>query len=202
MSRVAVKNKIWLIPLCVVIVGMASLYGWQQIHAQVGVPPAAMPGMAATPGAPAPAPAVAAPTEPTMPLTALIQSGIKVTKTKNWDGTATEFLNFKYKTMDKRMLKVVLPATYKTEKMTRAGWDTLFQVFDMGYEYQLEAMEKARVPNLGAFTAQLMREISGVVPEGTFSNPNPGQGALDVAKILLPSLWGGTIELPPLLPGM
>ena len=212
MSRVVVKNKIWLIPLCVVIVGMASLFAWQAIHAQGDAPgtgaPPAQPGMPAIPGAPgAPAAAPAAPaTEPTMSLSALVQGGIRVTKTKNWDGTATGFLNFKYKTLDNRLLKVVLPATYKGDKLTRAGWDTLFQVYDMGYEYQLEAIENARVPNTGAYTQQLMLEIRGLVPEGTFTNPGQAEAearsALDAAKTLLPSLWGGTVELPPLLPGM
>ena len=212
MSQVVSKNKIWLIPLCVIIVGAASLYGWQAIHAQPipGTSAAEGPGalppqpvMPATPGAPgAPVAAPVAPTEPTMSLSALVQGGIRVTKTKNWDGTATGFLNFKYKTLDNRLLKVVLPATYKGDKLTRAGWDTLFQVYDMGYEYQLEAIENARIPDLSAFRDQLMQEIRGVVPEGTYSNPNPAQGALDAAKTMLPSLWGGTVELPPLLPGM
>lgn len=209
MSRVVGKNKIWLIPLCLVIAGMASLYGWQQIHAQEppppgqeAPPPAADPAMAGMPGAAPAAPAAAPlPAEPTMPLSALIQGGIRVSKVPNWDGTATEFLNFKYKTLDNRALKVVLPATYKKEKMTRAGWDTLFQVFDMGYEYQLDAMENARVPAMsGAYSAQLMQEIRGVVPDGTYTNP--AQGAMDSAKINITSLWGGTVELPPLLPGM
>lgn len=204
MSRVVRKNKFWLIPVCVVIVGAASLYGLQQIHAQGGGPApmamsAAQPGM---PGAPAAAPALASPMiDPTMSLSAVMQNA-KSSKTRNWDGTVTEFLKFKYKTLDNRVLLVLLPATYRSEKMTRAGWDTLFQVFDMGYEYQLEAIEKARVPDISAFRNQLMQEISGAVPEGTYSNPNAAQGALDAAKMMLPSLWGGTVELPPLLPGM
>ena len=202
MSHVVGKNKIWLIPLCVVVVGIVSLYGWQQIHAQGGVPPpaAGVPGVQT--GIPAAVPAPTSTTEPTMPLSAVVQSGIKSSKTKNWDGTFTEMLKFKYKTMDNRALAVLLPATYKKEKMTRAGWDTLFQVFDMGYEYQLQAVEAARVPNMSAFSAQLMQEIRGMVPEGTYSNPNPAQGALDAAKTMLPTLWGGSVELPPLLPGM
>ena len=204
MSRVVGKNKIWLIPLCVVVVGIVSLYGWQQIHAQGGGPGSIDPatGMPIAPAPAAPAAPAASAAEPTMPLSAVVQSGIKSSKTKNWDGSSIEMLKFKYKTMDNRVLAVLLPATYKKEKMTRAGWDTLFQVFDMGYEYQLEAMENARVPSMSAFSAQLMQEIRGTVPEGTYSNPNPAQGALDAAKTMLPTLWGGTVSLPPLLPGM
>ncbi|HET6453184.1 MAG TPA: hypothetical protein VFI02_02155 [Armatimonadota bacterium] len=201
MSSVAGKNKIWLIPLCIIVVGIISFFGWQQIHAQP--PPAIDPatGMPVAPAAAAPAAPAPSAAEPTMPLSAVVQSGIKSSKTKNWDGSFTEMLKFKYKTMDNRVLAVLLPATYKKEKMTRPGWDTLFQVFDMGYEYQLEAVEKARVPNMSAFSAQL-QEILGTVPEGTSSNPNPAQGALDAAKTMLPALWGGTVSLPPLLPGM
>lgn len=201
MSGALGNNKIWLIPLCVIVVGTASFFGWQQLHAQAPPATPALDPATGMPVAPAAAPAAAPlPTEPTMPISALIQSGSRVTKTKNWDGAFTEFLNFKYKTLDNRALKVVLPATYKKEKMTRAGWDTLFQVFDMGYEYQLDAMENARVPDLSAFKNELMQEIRGVVPEGTYTNP--AQGAMDSAKINIPSLWGGMVELPPLLPGM
>lgn len=204
MSRVVRKNKIWLIPLCVIIVGAASLYGWQQIHAQdnLGTPLGTPIPQVVDQAAPAAAPAPAAPPEPTMPFSAVTQSSIKVSKTKNWDGTVTEFLKFKHKTLDKRALTVLLPAVYKNDKMTRAGWDTLFQVYDMGYEYQLEAIENARVPDLSGFTNQLMQEIRGLVPEGTYANPNPTEGAMESMKMNIPSLWGGAVELPPLLPGM
>ena len=201
MSRVVGKNKIRLIPLCIIVVGVIFFFGWQQIHAQApqAIDPAT--GMPIAPAPAAPAAPAASAAEPTMPLSAVVQSGIKSSKTKNWDGTFTEMLKFKYKTMDNRVLAVLLPATYKKEKMTRAGWNTLFQVFDMGYEYQLEAVEKAKVPPPSAFSAQLMQEIiHGTVPEGTYSNP--AQGALDAAKTMLPALWGGSVSLPPLLPGM
>ena len=193
MSRAVSNNKIWLIPFFMIVAGIVSLYGWQQIHAQGGAPgiPAAQPGMAAALTA----------TDPTMPLSAVMQNPT-ISKTKNWDGTVTEFMKFKYKNLDNRVLAVLLPATYKNEKMTRAGWDTLFQVFDMGYEYQLEAIENAKVPDISAFQSQFMQEIRGMVPEGTYSNPNPAAGAMESLKMSIPSLWGGTIDLPPLLPGM
>jgi len=180
------------------------MYGWQQIHAQDmpagSAPGGIQPGM---PGAPGGAPAAPSPsTEPTMSLSAVVQSGISVSKVKNWDGTFTEFLKFKHKTLDKRVLAVLLPAAYKQDKMTRAGWDTLFQVYDMGYEYRLEAIEKARVPDLSGYTEQFMKEIRGLVPEGAYSGPNPVAGAMESLKMNIPSLWGGSIELPPLLPGM
>ncbi len=111
-------------------------------------------------------------------------------------------MRFKYKTLDDRTLTVVLPATYKKEKMSKAAWDTLFQVFAMDYEYQLEAIEKNSVPDVSAFIDELMKEIQGQVPAGTFSRPSPASQAMEFARTNLPSIYGGSVELPPLLPGM
>lgn len=204
MSRAVKKHRFWLIPLCMLIAGIISFYGWQQLHAQdMAQPPgvAGVPGVPGAPGVVAP-PAPPTPSEPTLALSSVLPGGAKTTKTKNWDGTVTEFVRFKYKTLDERTLTVVLPATYKKEKMSKAAWDTLFQVFAMDYEYQLEAIEKNSVPDVSAFIGELMKEIQGQIPAGTFSSPSPASQAMEFARRNLPSIYGGSIALPPLLPGM
>lgn len=209
MSHVVKKHKFWLIPLCVLAAAAVFLYGWQQLNAQDMPQPPAPAGVAGSPGVAGAPPAsgtgpdpLSPSYEPSLSLDSVVPTGIRVTKTKNWDGTVTEFLSFKYKTLDNRFMSVLLPATYKTEKRTRAAWDTLFQVFAMDYEYQLEAIEKERVPDVSAFMGEFMREIQGQVPGGTALSPNPAGQATDYARSHLSSVWGGSIELPPLLPGM
>ena len=211
MSRAVIKHKSWLIPLCLLAAAIASLYGWQQLQAQnvapgmEGAPPgvAGPPVAPPTPGAPGAVPApVAPPAEPTCTLSSVLPSGVRSMKIKNWDGTVTELLRFKYKTMDHRLITVHLPAIFKKEQKTKAGWDTLFQVFGMDYEARVDAIQRNQPPDLSAFMGQLMAEIQGQVPLALPGGSSPAAQAMDYARSNLPSIYGGSVTLPPLLPGM
>ncbi|MCL6520368.1 MAG: hypothetical protein K6T99_11100 [Armatimonadetes bacterium] len=215
MSLIIKKHYFWLIPLCLLFSGLGVFIYWQQeISAQN--PPAEPPppnqaqssvtgapvDSGAQPGSIASVPPPT-PTEPVYGLKQVVSSGIKVVKIKNWDGSATEILRFKYKSMDGRIMTVHLPAVYKNEKRTRAGWNTLFTCYAMDYEAMLDQIERNKPPDVSAFMNQLVAEISGQVPEGTFEKTTAGvEEAMDVARHYLPGMGIGDISLPPLLPGM
>jgi len=214
------RAKIWVIAGCAILVGLAILIGWQHIYAQgppqpVEEPPpgAAQPG--APPPAPSPSPAPGAPStgapaastapssppEPTFGLQS-VASGIKVMRIKNWDGTVTEMLRFKYRTMSGNVITVHLPAVYKSDKRTRAGWETLFMCYSMDYEAFLDQLERNKPPDVSAYLPKLMAEIRGEVPQGTFGQQVQGAAeASDIARNYLPGMRTD-LTLPPLLPGM
>jgi len=194
------KHKLWLIPLCFLMAGIASICCWQQLQAQAPMPTGPVPGVAGppgTPGAPGAAltavPAAPQPSEPTFGIGSVLPKAVKVMRIKNWDGQVTELLRFKYKTMDNRVITVHLPAVYKKEKMTRAGWDTLFCVFAMDQEAQIDAIERNRPPDVSAYMGEFMAEIRGEVPEGTYSSP--ADKAAGIARSGLPSMG---MQLPPM----
>lgn len=223
MSRVVKNNKLWLIPLCLVIAGVISMYGWQQLNAQDqptdafgnpiapgapgapgGIPAAGgitgAPGAPGAPGVAGTAPAAAVPeAAPTFSLKSVLPPGVKTMKIKNWDGTAIEMLRFKYKTMDKRVITVHLPAVYKKEQKSKAGWDTLFRAFSMDQEAQLAMIEANKPPEVGPYMKELMSEIKGETPGAGF---NQFETARALARRSIPST---AVQLPPMptaLPSM
>lgn len=222
MSRTVEKHKFVLIPICLLFAITGLFYGLRRLEAQPppetppmeagipGAPGAPAPGVAGAPGAPgapapagdAAAPAPAAPSEPTFGLSSVLPAGVKSMKIKNWDGTVTEFLRFKYRTMDGSVITVHLPAVYKKEKRTRASWDTLFRVFAMDEEARIDAAERNRPPDVSAYMNQFMAEFRGEVPEGTTEAQHALGQAMDFARSNIPSMG---MELPPMptaLPGM
>ncbi|MDI6828074.1 MAG: hypothetical protein QME62_06280 [Armatimonadota bacterium] len=208
------KHYFLLIPLCLLLSGLGVFVYWQQTSAQnppVETPPpnqaqssvTGVPGDSSAQPVAAPSVPPPTPTEPVYDLKGVVASGIKVIKIKNWDGTITEMLRFKYKSMDGRIMTIHLPAVYKNEKRTRAGWNTLFTCYAMDYEAMLDQIERNKPPDVSAFMSQLMAEISGQVPEGTFTKTPAGvEEAMDMARTYLPSMGIGEISLPPLSPGM
>ena len=125
-------------------------------------------------------------------------------KIKNWDGMVTELLRFKYKTLDGKVITVHLPVVYKEEQKTKAAWDTLFRVFAMDYEAQLDAMERENPPDVSAYMGQLMAEIRGQVPGTGFdlAAVAPALRAQDYARSQLPAMGMQLPPMPTALPGM
>ena len=234
MARTVKRHKLWLIPLSILIAAAALLYGWQQLQAQdmsagppgampgpmAGGPSAAMPGPSGIAGAPAaggmPGAATgaassmaAAPSEPTFPISSVLPPKVKTMNIKNWDGTLTQLLRFKYKIADGRTVTVHLPVVYKEEKMTKAGWETLFQVFSMDQEARLDAIEKYNSVDVSAYADNVTAAIRGESPGnalGGLTSMNPsaaaGAAAMDVARTSLPSMGMQLPPMPPPLIGM
>jgi hypothetical protein len=183
------RYKALLVSICVLAALVISFYGWQQLHAQ---------------GAPT-TPAVAtAPTSPAIAIGAVMPSGVKAMNIKNWDGTVTTILRFKYKTIDNKVITVHLPGAYKTQTMTREAWDTLFQCFGMDVEAQLDIKSQKQMEQLGDMIGQAVMQA---MPQGDGSPSdssmgyNPGMQAFDYAKAHGNTSMGA-ISLPPMLPGM
>lgn len=210
MSRTVKRHRSWLIPVCIVVAGIMSLYGWQQLNAQ----PPAQPGVpggpplpgdpnAPTAGAVAPPP----PPEPTIELNSVLPTGVKAMNIKNWDGQVTSILRFKYKTLDDRIITVHLPGSYKAEKMTRDGWDTLFQCFGMDVEAQMEASNRNQLADVRPYVSRFMAEMKGEAPSVVSAESQPKVDPItgvpmDYARTHMPDIYGGDVSLPPLLPGM
>jgi len=191
MSQAVTGHRIWLIPICLLAGMVMLLYGWQQLHAQVPLP--------GTPGGPIPAVA----TEPVMQIGAVMPSAVKAMNVKNWDGAITTFLRFKYKTLDNRVITVHLPGSYKKDKMTREAWDTLFQCYGMDVEAAMEASGRDTMADWGHALSALISEVQKQNPGGdSQSVQNPAGAAMNYARSHLGSTGMGTLELPPLLPGM
>jgi len=194
--------------------GFGVFFYLQQIHAQtvpVETPPPSQPQPSVTgvPGAPgtqaaAPAPLPPpTPAEPVYDLKGVVASGIKAMNVKNWDGTVTDMLRFKYKSMSGRTMTIHLPGVYKDERRTRAGWNTLFTCYAMDYEAMLDEIAKNKPPDVSAFMSEFMAEIRGEVPEGTFDRTPAGVSeARDVIQHYVPGMGVGDLALPPLFTGM
>jgi hypothetical protein len=213
MSWLSIKNKIWIVALALFVAGAGAVFFWQQLQAQSPTAspspgPATALSDVATPGtppttAPSPAapPATVQSSEPTVPLRAVLPSNVKVLRIKNWDGRVIEMLRFKYKTLDGRVITVHLPASYKSQQMTKAGWDTLFQVFSMDKEAALEEREKRQSQSISPeLMAQFVNEARNAASQFTppsEGTTNPASGALDFARTSLPSTG---MQLPPLMP--
>lgn len=216
MTNTVRRNKIWLIAFSAILMAAGTFLGFQRIYAQsnpVEAPPPpdmAMPApQGGAPGDPAAAGAAAGggaaataavPTEPDVSFGQVVRGGVAVSSKKCWDGRVFNSLKFKYKTVDGRMLTVVLPAEYKSEKKTRAGWETLFVVYAMDVEFALDALERSRPPDVSAFMGQLMAEIRGQA--GNRPAPDIISEAMEKAKAYLPAMGMGNISMPPALPGM
>lgn len=247
MARTVKKHKFWLIPLCLLVAGIASVLSWQQLQAQ-GVPPGTpgygarpapygpgapmpippsesaleagypgapgmpgVPGMGAMPGAPGMAPVTATvPSEPTYAISSVLPGSVQTQNIKNWDGVLTPLLRFKYKTTSGKTITVHLPATYKTETRTKAGWETLFHVFAMDREAQLDAMEANRGADISAYAGMLADQIRGQTPSSSLLTSlvqmssgmatsgvsgSPAAPAMDYARSSLPSMG---MQLPPM----
>ncbi len=206
MTHTVRENKIWLIAVFALIAAVGIFFSWQKIYAQTPteLPPPSATGAStdtADSGSSGSGGSSASPTppEPTFSLHQVV-SGIKVSSKKSWDGQVFSTLKFKYKTIDGRVLTVVLPAEYKAEKRTKAGWETLFIVYAMDFEIALDAMEKNRPPDVSAFMGKLMEEIRGQ----TANRPAPDviSDAMEKAKAYLPAMGFGNISMPIMLPGM
>lgn len=204
MSRIMMGRKTWLIPLCILMAGMASLYGWQQLNAQDSAP-----GVAASAGTPDGTPAAGAapgaagaPGDAALTLNAVVPGNIKIMSIKNWDGKSTNLLRFKYRTLDKRVITVHLPASYKTDKKSRDGWDTLFQCYAMDVEAGVQIADQrnntAIADAVGKAIAQSQAANNNADSAG---NVAAAAAAADMAKNSLPSIIGAS-QLPPLFPGL
>lgn len=216
MTNTVRRNKVWLIAFSAILMAAGAFLGLQHIYAQSNPVEAPPPPELAQPGAPAGVPGVpgatdpaagggaastaAVPTEPDMSFGQAVRGGVAVSSKKAWDGRVFSSLKFKYKTVDGRTLTVVLPAEYKSEKKTRAGWETLFVVYAMDVEIALDALERNRPPDVSAFMGQLMAEIRG--QSGNRPAPDIISEAMEKAKAYLPAMGMGNISMPPALPGM
>lgn len=212
MARTVRQNKFWLIAAFVLTGVCSTFLGWQRIYAQTP-PVETPPGVAVSATGTTAAPTTAAagtdaaagagattstvPTEPEVAFGQAVHSGVTVSSKKNWDGRVFSSLKFKYRTVDGRTLTVILPAEYKREKKTRAGWETLFVVYAMDTEIEIDRRERAMPPDVSAFAGQLMAMIRGQA--GNRPAPEIIQEAI---RTYLPSMGGGNVSLPPMLPTM
>lgn len=151
--------------------------------------PGMMPGMQGMGGASASGAGAAAdsgPKEPTVPFSAVVASGVRVQNVKNPGGKPSQFLRFKYRTLANQMVTVVMPAELKSQKLSRNGWNTLFQVFSMDYEAKMATIAK-NLPDDAA--------SSGSTPGGMPGMPGmmPGMGGMPG----MPGM-GGMPLLPPM----
>lgn len=230
MSRIAKENKIWFVAFGIVVAIILVFMGWQRLEAQGAPPPpmppmpgggpggmpgapSAMPmpgGAPAMPGVAAPSemgasqPAVAAsaptPSAPVVSLSSVMPGAVKVQKTKNWDGRVTEMLRFKYQLTPGRVLTVHLPGAYKSQKMTKEAWSTLFQVFSMDYEAKQASRE-----SLPEVSAEQMSALMATIGQGSSSSSalSPAAPAMSSARTGLPMMGGaGLPPMPMALPGM
>lgn len=193
MSRTVKRHKYWLVPVCTLVAGIVFLCGYPQLHAQTP--------MAGTPGATAGAPAAPATGEPTIVFGAVMSTGVKREDIKNWDGTVTSFLRFKYKTLDNRVVTVHLPAMYteKTQMKTRAAWDTLFQCYSMDVEAEIALKEDKMYSIAGEVVGKMLDNMQKQMPADDQSSGNPASGAMDSAKMNMPAIGADSMSLPPLL---
>ena len=182
------RHKAWLVPICVLAALVISFYGWQQLHAQ-----GAQSTTPATPGG-------AASSGPIIEIAAVLPTGVTAMNIKNWDGTITTVLRFKYKTIDNKVITVHLPGTYRKEKMTREAWDTLFQCFGMDVEAQLDIKGRDKMQEWGSILSQAMSQAKSAQEEEAPPGENPASAAFDYAKSHSTSGMG-SVTLPP-LPGM
>lgn len=197
MSHDVRRRKYWIVPVCVLVAGIVFLCGYQQINAQV-LPVAPAPGVPGAPGVPAAAPTA----EPTMAMSAVMPAGAQTVNIKNWDGNVTSFVRFKYKTMDNRIITVHLPAMYRTQQMTRAGWDTLFQCYSMDVEAEIAAKEARTSAIPTEAVAKILDQLQKESDNAEGSN-NPASAAMDFAQQSLPGIGSaGSVSLPPLFPGV
>jgi hypothetical protein len=154
MSRTKMVSRFPLLFACILMLGAVLISGCANKSATTTAPPSG--GTSPAPGTP-PSATVAATTPSAMPSATPVApaaaiggapgqaqeplpsqkpisltsaaTGIKTIKVKNWDGTATEFLQFKYKDSSGSVLNVQLPPKYKKEMRSKAGWRSLFLVF-------------------------------------------------------------------------
>ena len=212
------RNKIWLAVVFVLIAAGGVLLGLQHIYAQDTPPqtqelppPSDMGAAGGVAGAPAGAGAAGTtsggaggpsptPPEPTIGLHQAIGSGVSVSSRRSFDGRVFSTLKFKYKTVDGRKLTVMLPGEYKSEKKTRAGWETLFIVYAMDQEIAMDIAESRRPPDVSAFMGQLMAQIQG--HGGSRPAPEIIAEAMDKAMTYLPSMGATNDTMPIMLPGM
>lgn len=192
MSR-TVSNKVWMLPVCLVLAAIISVCCWQRLNAQ-GVP---------TKPAPAAAPSFV---EQPLTLGTMITTSTKSVKVKIWDGSVLELIRFKYKTLDGRYITVDLPGAYRTEKMNKSAWDTLFANFAMDEELLIDKRDKNPGPMLTDFInssrssgssnlstmPMSIPALPGITPSSgeqpDYSNPNPTTGAMDRIRGGLPGM--------------
>ncbi|MHB0998657.1 MAG: hypothetical protein ACYC27_05370 [Armatimonadota bacterium] len=207
MSRILTPRRSGIIILCLILTGIGIFFGRQKLSAQSVPSPMMMPGapggaggagagLTMPPGMPgmggqSQTAAPAAPAAPTGPVFTIskIARGIQAKTVKNWDGSKTKVLRFKYQLEPKRVITVHLPEALAKEKRTKEGWATLFQVFSMDYEAKLDAEAK----NKPVASTQSSGGASGGMMGMPMMGGMPGG---------MPGLAGGMGGGMPMLPSM
>jgi hypothetical protein len=151
MSKNSTQRIAAVISLCLIFAVIGVFFGLRQLNAQGASPggmmmPMMMPGMGGMSGGSQSSSAVteSAPTAPLISITSVVR-GIQTKNTRNWDGTVTTMLRFKYQLSPKQTLTVYLPKALVIDekgavvKRTRNGWEALFQSFSMDKEAIVDA---------------------------------------------------------------
>lgn len=218
----AKQHTILIISTCVIFALLGIFITFKKLNAQ-GVPPpvgagSTMPGapmgagspMMGMPGMPGMmgmgtqqttgGSAEVAPIEPKIKFTALVR-GVQPQNIKNWDGTITPILRFKYRLGNSKVLTVHLPKALINEDRTKNGWETLFQAYDMTIEAVIdEEIKNNPTPVAGSTTTGIggtmrMPGIGGIgAPIGGMM-PMGGGG-------VPPTVAGSPGGSMPVLPGM
>jgi hypothetical protein len=213
MSRTVRRYRFWLVPLSIVAAIAISFCSWQRLQAQGPMPGGGM--ASGVPQAAAPVAVAAQSADAVLSLSGIVTGKIGMMNIKNWDGTVTQLLRFKYPLSKGRLITVQLPAAYKIEKRTKNSWETLFQVYAMDYESMLDAKaareQEMAMSDVGEALASIM---GGSAPSGlsqlgqaagmpSLTGAPPGSGGLMLNG--LGSTVPGGFSLPPMpmaLPGM
>ena len=184
MSKRSTQRIAVVISLCSIFAVIGVFFGLRQLNAQGASPGGmmmpmmpGMPGMTGMGGSQSSSPVTeTAPTAPLVSINSVVR-GIQTKNIKNWDGTVTSMLRFKYQLSPKQTLTVYLPKSLTTEKRTKNGWEALFQAFAM----DKEAIVDAEIKN----------------------NPTPNQSSSGVS-VGSTGMMGGGMMMPgmPGMPGM
>lgn len=128
--------------------------------------------------------AESAPTEPKVKFNSLVR-GAQTQNIKNWDGTITPMLRFKYKLSPSRVLTVHMPKSLMSQDRTKNGWEALFQSYDMTMEAKIDAAIKDNPPavsttgaNRTATMPGMMSPMGGMMPGAMPGPVSPMPGAM------------------------
>lgn len=197
MFRILTQRRAVIISFCVIFAVIGVFISLKQLNAQGGMPgmptgagsPMMMPGMSGgMPGmmgggsqSSSSASGAVAPTAPALGF-GKVARGVTTKNVRNWDGTLTPILRFKYRLAGKRVITVYLPKSLASEKRTKNGWESLFQTFAMDVEAKIDAEIKNNPTPTSSRT----------------STGTPGMGG----GMMMPGMGSGMPGGMPMLPGM
>lgn len=207
MSKISTQRLTLIITAGIVFAAVIMIIGYGKLNAQVpapmgggagapmtggmpGIMPGMMPGMPG--GAQSASPAVETkPLQPKVKFSSMV-SNVRTLNIRNWDGTITPMLRFKYRINSNRpILNVSMPLTLTKEQRTKNSWETLFQNYSMNKESTVDAAIKRQRNKANEAPARQsfgMTSAMPTMPGGMGMTPPMSGGA------------GGGVTMPPVMP--